>query len=220
MRIGILLVFLSVTVTQSLSGADAKTAGCAALATAGSASVHASDATAAGRLRDLMRDSTIVREMLAYLDVAQVRLTIRSSASLMRDQRSGGLSRFFVDRGILQGYVEFDRAVQTESAQKIILAHEVGHAVEIATLPRHSTNALGNQLLAQIGQHVPWSSQLVIETRFAQNVDKLVSGELRYGAAPPGTLDRLARRHGLKLAPCATPAMNADQAAAARDKDH
>jgi hypothetical protein len=221
MRVAILLLFIGVTITPFVGSAAIKTEECAALTTVGAAAVRPTDATADARLRDLVRDSTMVREMLAYLDVAQVALIIRSSRSLMRDHRSGGLSRFFVDGGTLHGHLEFDRAVRTESAQKITLAHELGHAVEIATLPRRSTRALGNQLLSQIGQHDPWSAKLVIETPFAQSVDKVVRGELSYGAAPTGALAELAQRHHITLVRCAVPRrMKADQATAGRGKQH
>jgi hypothetical protein len=178
------------------------------------AGVQTIDAIAAVRLGELLRDSMVVREMIGYLDTARVALIIRSSATLVRDHRAGGLSRFYVEAGVLKGRVEFDRVARTDRAQRITLAHEVGHAVELATLTRRSTAALGNQLLSRNRQHDPWSAQLTIETAFAQGVDALVAGELKYGAAPAGALEMLAKRHGISLVSCAAGRANADAGAA------
>ena len=222
MHAGILVVFLLATPStaapfESANGGDCRAS---AVAVAGSTPhVQPVDPVAGARLRELVRDSTIVREMLAYLDTAAVMLTVRSNASLLRDHRSGGLSRFFVDKGgVLKGRLEFDRAIRDESRQRITLAHELGHAVELAALPRSSTASLGNQLLAQIGQHDPWSSQLVIETPFAHAIDAGVNAELKYGAAPPGMLHTVAKRHRIALGGCESERRSSAAIDAARAK--
>lgn len=204
MRAGTVVLFL--LATQSMIGAFGRVAGddCTASAVTDAARhVQPVDPIAAARLSELVRDSTIVREMLAYLETAALALTVGSSASLLREHRSGGLSRFFVDQGgILKGMLEFDRAVRDAFRQRITLAHELGHAVEIAALPRRSTASLGAQLLAHIGQHDPWSPQLVIETPFARAIDEGVNAELKYGAAAPGMLRRVASRHRVAIGEC------------------
>jgi hypothetical protein len=164
--------------------------------------VRTIDAPASERLGELLRVSTIVREMLRYLQSAAVSIAIRSDNALVRNHRAGGLSRFFVTEGVLTGRVEFDTGERKADAQRVALAHELGHVVEIATLTRRSTSALGNQLLAHIGRHDVWSPHLVIETPFASDVDRRVAGELKYGAAPIGTLYALAKRHRVRLADC------------------
>jgi hypothetical protein len=180
----------------------AAVADCPAAVADGPPHVQAIDPTATARLGELARNSTIVGEMLAYLETSAVALTVRSSANLLRDHRAGGLSRFFVDKGVLKGRLEFDRSMRDAARQRITLAHELGHAVELSSLPRRSTASLGNQLLAHIGQHDPWSSQLVIETPFAHAIDVAVNGELKYGAAPSGMLRAIAKRHRVALAGC------------------
>lgn len=221
MHAGILVVFLlatpSIAARFELTTGDDCTASAAARA-GSTPRVQPVDPIAAARLGELVRDSTIVREMLAYLESATVALTVRSSASLLRDHRSGGLSRFFVDKGVLKGRLEFDRMMRDQSQQRITLAHELGHAVELAALPRNSTASLGNQLLAQIGQHDPWSSQLVIETPFAHAIDAGVNAELKYGAASPGMLHTVAKRHRIAIGGCDAGRSSAAAHDAARTK--
>lgn len=175
--------------------------------------VRALDATAIERLSELTAASTVVREMLAHLQAAEVSIGIYSNALLLRQRRAGGLSRFFVRQGMLTGRIEFDTGERDQSAQRIALAHELAHAVEIATLPRSSTQVLGNKLLAHIGRHDLWSPNLIIETPFARDVDKRIISELKFGAASAGTLDSLARRHRVKLGDCATDRRYTDPAA-------
>ena len=224
MRFGYLVVFFSViALTDTVTARDAawRADSCAALSSPtpkASFGVRTIDAFAAARLGELLSDSVLVRDMIGYLETARVALIIRSSATLMRDHRAGGLSRFYVETGVLKGRVEFDRAAGTTRTQRITLAHELGHAVELATLTRRNTSALGNQLLSRNRQHSPWSSQLIIETAFAQAVDALVAAELTSGAAAAGTLEMLARRHGIALVTCAAGSGNADAGAASHSQ--
>ena len=182
--------------------ADALCAPLPVLGTATRVAVRTTDAIAAARVAELLAGSMVVREMDAYLETADVAVTIASSISLMRDHRAGGLSRFVVQNNVLIGRVEFDSAARDAPSQRIALAHELAHAVELASLPRQSTSALGQRLLARTGQHDPWSSHMIIETAFPREVGARVGAEFKYGPAPEGTLETLAKRHRLTLNPC------------------
>lgn len=161
--------------------------------------VRATNETASDRLGELQHDSTIVREMLAFLRTRNVALTIGSNNALLRCRRVGGLSRFFVAEGVLAGHIEFDTGARSPRMQRVALAHELAHAVEIAALPRRSTRALGNELLSRAGHHEPWSPERRIETPFAESVSAKVAAEIKSGSARADNLESLANRHRLRL---------------------
>jgi hypothetical protein len=164
------------------------------------------DPTAHARLAELVRASTTAREMVAFVCAArEIHFTLGGRRGLRRERGYGGLSAFALVDGVLIGRLEFDISETTRDAQRVTVAHELAHAVELAALPRVDTPALARLPRAGHGRHPAWSPQQTIETPFAVAVERQVAAELRVPSTPDhGRLEAIARAHGLAPTPIAS----------------
>jgi hypothetical protein len=166
------------------------------------------DPAAHARLAELLRASTTAREMVAVLCAARdIHFTLRGSRGLRREHGYGGLSAFALVDGVLIGRLEFDISETTREAQRVTVAHELAHAVELAALPRVDTRALARLLRAGHGRHPAWSPQQTIETPFAVAVERQVVSELRESSSSDhGRLADIVRRYQRPARPAASAA--------------
>jgi hypothetical protein len=166
-----------------------------------SRSLRTLNSKAAARLSELVATSGTVREMLAFLcRHDDLHLTVQARRDLKRTLGTGGRSRFFVADATLVGRLEFDAGDLPIPHQRLTLAHEIAHGVELAALPRVGTRALATLLLARMGHHTAWWSHHAIETPFALDIEAQVARELRMNeSGDAGRLQDIARFHRLDL---------------------
>lgn len=157
------------------------------------------DATAGARLAGLVAASATTREMVATICAASdVHITLSGARGLKREHRYGGLSVFAIVDGVLIGRLAFDISETTRESQRVTVAHELAHAVELALLPRSTTRALARRLLTASGRHPAWWPHQHIETPFAVAVERQVAAELRgYAPHAGGSLEHITRAHGV-----------------------
>jgi hypothetical protein len=165
--------------------------------------VRIGDTRVKASLQALLARSALVREMLAFIGrTDDVLLTLRSNAGLLLRERVRGLTTIGRFDDALVIHIDLDPGDGAASVAALLLAHELGHAVEVLALPRVSIRRLGNLMMARQGRHVPWSQGMRFETAFAEAVEKAVSLEIASDVpSAPGRLGLLLARHGLSCAP-------------------
>jgi hypothetical protein len=160
--------------------------------------IHLEDRVAKGHFLFLMNRSPTMREMLAALDLTPgISVRLRSQPGLQGRSRAHGVLQ--VDGASIGASLEFDRlAMPTQQFEMV--AHEIGHVVEVACLGPIAVE-LGRVLLGR-GYGIREKRTIAIETRFAIDVGREVVNEAMAHRKGPGKLQALAHQYGLGR-PCA-----------------
>jgi hypothetical protein len=161
--------------------------------------IAAHDDITAGHIAELRRKSTIARELLDRVEsLPATILILRAEPLLARQVGAAGRSRFWINGAELFGYVQYQVASLRNPSTECVIAHELAHAVEIATADRRDgTSGLRQFLLSRVPGAEP-SNWRGAETEFPRDVAAAVMQEL-LGRAPRTTLDVLAETHHITL---------------------
>jgi len=154
--------------------------------------IQPNDALTRSNLKLLTSQAPTGRELVDRIERLQdVVLILRAHPLLMRQAQLLGRGNFWVVKGHLFGLLEY-QAQPLGSRQAIrIIAHELGHALEVSLLPRGVDTATMRDLV--LAQETPGGRQVSgIETEFARAVGYRVQLELLHRLRGPSSLAALA----------------------------
>ena len=149
--------------------------------------VQPNDPLTRHNLAHLEARSRTARDVLDRLALLEhVVLLVRAHPRLVPETRLYGRGRFWVVDGRLFGLLEYQAEPRGSTRALRVLAHELGHALEVALAPRgRDTRALRDVLLAREDANAETNAALAVETKFARLVGYRVHLELT-GRAPAG----------------------------------
>jgi hypothetical protein len=155
---------------------------------------------------DLAAKSPTFRQMLATVGNAERLLVVIRPVGSTRGLGEG---RFMVDRGVTVGRLTVGAHRDNPTLRVRALAHELGHATEVACLPRQAdTEELRRLITFRAGQD-GWRGP--VDTPFADAIERVILREFARNSRKSGTNGRLgilAAAHALPL--CASSREEAD----------
>lgn len=158
------------------------------------------DSLTPANLDALMRQSPTARALMSQLEhTTDTILLVRSHPLLMQQERLYGRGRFWVTKGRLYGLLEYQGEPLGSRRSLRVLAHELGHALELSASPRRrNTGALRSFALdREVGDDVEHGPG--IETEFARVIGWRVGLELLGRGGAGSALDAIAQQFAVPL---------------------
>jgi hypothetical protein len=143
--------------------------------------VQPNDPLTRHNLAQLEARSATARDVIDRLErLHDAVLIVRAHPLLVREAQLLGRGRFWVVDGRLFGLLEYQAEPRGSLRALRVLAHELGHALEVALAPRgRDTRTLREVLLAREEDEKVVSSAAGLETEFARLIGHRVHLELR-----------------------------------------
>lgn len=160
------------------------------------------DSFALARLRELLASSPTARQMLDTLQrTPHVVARLRSDPTLQDRTGVPGRGMIRVLGGRVLALLEFDPELPNVNQQLQVIAHELAHAVEVASFRDvETTDDLRARLeLAAYRRAFNIGDVRTLESPFATSVSTRTGEEVRSRRPLPGVLHRLAHQHQVEL---------------------
>jgi hypothetical protein len=146
-------------------------------------------------LAGLVQQSATARALIDALEsIPDTVLIVRANPLLAARERVFGRGRFWTVGGRLFGLLEYQAETLGNRQALRVLAHELAHALELATSPSRRDAAALHSFVLSREVSEPADDSPGIETEFARAVGGRVALEVRGKAAAPSALTEIARR--------------------------